>query len=57
MKYKNKNFIDVIYINNILIIDNTRKKNYTFNNECYIIIKANINIVWKKIYILKIIRY
>lgn len=45
MKYKNKNFIDVIYINNILIIDNTRKKNYTFNNECYIIIKANINIV------------
>lgn len=59
MKYKNKKFIDIICINNIiLIIDNIRKENYTFNDEWCIIIKiVNINICMKKIYILKILRY
>lgn len=58
-KYKNKNFIDVICINNIyiLIIDNIRKGNYTFNDEWYHKNMYEINIVWKKIYILKILRY
>lgn len=59
MKYKNKKFINIICINNIiLIIDNIRKENYTFNDEWCIIIKiVNINICMKKIYILKILRY
>lgn len=57
-KYKNKNFIDVICINNIyiLIIDNIRKGNYTFNDEWY---HKNNKYSMKNIYIyiLKILRY